>query len=135
MATTVIDRITEVRSAVQSGLDEARHSVRKGLDDATSVVRKGLGETESGVRKGLDEVRSTVLGGIEAVRTPTVKFVEQATAAADRVLPGSSDRRTNLAPRVAGVVDRQYAFAIDLLDRQVPTADEAAAEQQPADQA
>lgn len=66
----------------------------------------------------ITNAQAAVLDQIDQARTPAVHLVERAVGVADRVVPVATARRTAVAPRLGDVLDRQYAFALELLKRQ-----------------
>ena len=69
----------------------------------------------------LTDVQAVVLDRIDGARTPAVHLVERAVRLADRVVPAGTERRARVAPRIGEALDRQYAFALELLQRQRTT--------------
>lgn len=74
--------------------------------------------TATPVLDRITDVQAVVLDRLDQARTPAVHLVERAVGVADRVVPVGTTRRANLVPRVGDALDRQYAFALELLKRQ-----------------
>jgi hypothetical protein len=66
----------------------------------------------------ITDAQAVVLDRLDQARTPAVHLVERAVGVADRVVPVGTTTRTRVVPRVGDALDRQFAFALELLKRQ-----------------
>lgn len=78
-------------------------------------------ELPARVLNRITDAQAVVLDRLDQVRTPAVHLAERAVGVADRVAPGGTDRRARVVPRIGEALDRQYAFALELLNRQRAT--------------
>ena len=78
-------------------------------------------ELPARVLNRLTDAQAVVLDRLDQARTPAVHLAERAVGVADRVVPAGTARRARVAPRLGEALDRQYAFALELLNRQRAT--------------
>lgn len=70
------------------------------------------------VLERITDAQAVVLDRLDQARTPAMHLVTRAVNVADRLVPIGTGRRAQVAPRIGEAIDRQYAFALELLTRQ-----------------
>lgn len=70
------------------------------------------------VLERITDAQAVVLDRLDQARIPAVDLATRAVQIANRVVPIGTARRARVAPRLGEALDRQYAFALELLTRQ-----------------